>query len=145
LPNGFQARCVGETTAEYELLPDGQIRVVNTCRKADGSLMRAEGRARLAERDGPASRLKFRFAPSFLSFLPMVWGDYWVLDLTEDYHAALVGEPGRQYLWILSRSPRLDDPTLRRMLATASAQGFDVDRLVFAPAQTTEAGANSSP
>lgn len=134
-PNSFQSECAAETTADYELLSNGQIRVVNECRRADGRVKRAVGRARLADRDGPTSRLKVRFAPGFLSFLPMVWGNYWVLDLSEDYSAALVGDPGREYLWILSRSPTLADAMYGRMVATATRQGFDVSRLVRSPAQ----------
>jgi apolipoprotein D and lipocalin family protein len=134
LPNSFQAKCTGETTADYELLPNGQMRVVNQCRQADGTMKRAEGRARLADRKGPTSKLKVRFAPAFLSFLSAVWGDYWVLDLTDDYSAALVGEPGRRYLWVLSRTPVLADSICRRMLDTAVRQGFDVTRLVRSPA-----------
>jgi apolipoprotein D and lipocalin family protein len=135
-PNRFQAQCAGETTADYELLPNGQMRVVNRCRRADGEMTRAEGRARVARTGGPASMLKVRFAPGFLAFLPMVWGNYWILDLTEDYRAALVGDPSRAYLWILSRTPELDQPTYQRMVATAAAQGFDVSRLVPSPIQS---------
>ena len=121
------------STADYELLPDGAIRVMNTCVQADGSSSRAEGRARLADPNGPTSRLKVRFAPAFLSFIPMVWGNYWILDLAPDYSVALVGDPDRKYLWILSRTPQLDDATYQRMVATAAAQGFDVSRLMKAP------------
>lgn len=135
-PNRFQAKCAGETTADYELLPDGDIRVVNACRRADGELTRVEGRARLARRGGPTSVLKVRFAPRFLSFLPFVWGDYWILDLTEDYGAALVGSPDRAYLWVLARSPLLDERTYDRLVSAAAAQGFDVARLVRSPAQS---------
>jgi apolipoprotein D and lipocalin family protein len=142
-PNRFQAKCAGETTADYELLPDGQVRVVNTCRKADGSEARAEGRARLARAGGPASQLKVRFAPRFLSFLPFVWGDYWILDLTDDYRAVLVGSPDRAYLWILARTPELDAATYDRMVASAAAQGFDVARLVRSPARV--AGVPAAP
>ena len=71
-PNSFQSDCAGETVAEYERLTSGQIRVVNQCRQADGTMKRAEGRAKLADNDGPTSRLKVRFAPAFLSFLPLV-------------------------------------------------------------------------
>ncbi len=127
-PNRFQSRCVGDVTAIYEP-QDGALRVVNSCRVADGTRIRAEGRARRSERDGPASRLEVRFAPAFLSFLPMVWGDYWVLDLTDDYSAALVGTPDRRYLWILSRRPDLDAVTFERFTRTATRQGFDVGRL----------------
>ncbi len=128
LPNRFQSRCVGDVTASYELR-DGAIGVVNACRVADGTRIRAEGRARLADHDGPASRLKVRFAPALLSFIPMVWADYWVLDLTDDYGAALVGTPDRRYLWILSRRPNLDAATYDRLVGTAARQGFDIERL----------------
>lgn len=133
LPNRFQSKCVRETTADYALLPNGQIRVGNSCRGADGGTIRAEGRARLAQRDGTASKLKVRFAPGFLSSLSLVWGNYWILDLTEDYSAALVGDPGRAYLWILSRTPQLDEAVYQRLVATAAAQGFDVARLQRTP------------
>lgn len=133
LPNRFQKACDRQTTADYELLLDGAIRVVNTCVRADASSMTAEGRARLADPKGPTSRLKVRFAPAFLSFIPMVWGNYWVLDLAPDYSVALVGDPGREYLWILSRTPQLDDATYQRVVAVAAAQGFDVAKLIKAP------------
>lgn len=132
-PNNFQAKCRGQATATYERLPGGELRVVNTCRGADRRTIRAEGRARLTDRGGSPSRLKVRFAPAILSWLPMVWGDYWILDLTADYRAALVGTPSRQYLWVLSRTPQLDDTTWQRLVATAVAQGFDVVRLVRSP------------
>ncbi len=129
LPNRFQDRCAAAVTATYEVLGDGTIRVVNRCLTSKGDSLRAEGRARLADRGGPASRLKVRFAPAVLSFLPMVWADYWVLDLTDDYGAALVGTPDRRYLWILSREAPLDQATYDRLVGTATAQGFDVARL----------------
>jgi apolipoprotein D and lipocalin family protein len=130
LPNRFQRRCVAEVTADYELQPDSSLRIVNGCRTGEGDHLRAEGKARLADRRGPASRLKVRFAPAVLSFLPMVWADYWVLDLTDDYAAALVGTPDRRYLWVLSRTPTLDETVYQRLIETATRQGFDVSNLV---------------
>lgn len=129
LPNRFQDRCVADVRASYELRRDSTVTVINSCRTASGDSVRVEGRARLADRRGSASRLKVRFAPAVLSFLPMVWADYWVLDLTDDYRAALVGTPDRRYLWILSREPQLDSATYDRLLSTAVAQGFDIARL----------------
>src|SRR5579871_4531427 len=129
-PNRFQAKCSSETMARYELLPSGDLRVVNTCRRTDGRTVGVEGRARVAERDGPNSRLKVRFAPAFLSFLPIVLGDYWVLDLTDDYSAALVGTPNHAYLWVLARTVELDESVYQRLVATAANQGFDISRLV---------------
>ena len=132
-PNRFQTQCLGDVTATYTLLPSEQIEVVNACRVEGGERTRAVGRARLARRGGPTSQLKVRFAPAILSFLPMVWGDYWILDITPEYGAALVGDPSRKYLWVLSRSKQIDPADYARLLESASAQGFDVTRLEQTP------------
>jgi apolipoprotein D and lipocalin family protein len=131
--NQFQDDCVAGTMANYTLLPNGEVQVINQCLKADGSTKLAEGRARLAERGGPTSKLEVRFAPRILSRIPYVWGDYWVLNLTEDYSAALVGTPDRKYLWILSRTPVLEPSIYDRMVASATRQGFAVNRLMRSP------------
>jgi apolipoprotein D and lipocalin family protein len=70
-----------------------------------------------------------RFAPEFLALLPFVWGDYWILGLAGDYSWAVVGSPDREYLWILSRTPALDEMRYSAALAIADANGFDVRRL----------------
>ena len=98
LPNRFQEQCAGDVAATYTPRPDGRVTVVNECRKADGQTTRAEGVARRADEKGPASRLKVRFAPAVLSFLPFVWGDYWILELDREYGYAVVGDPSRKYL-----------------------------------------------
>jgi len=130
MPNSFQEKCAGEVTATYSLFDDGDIRVVNRCRKENGEMAEAEGRARRASDDGPNSKLKVRFAPAFLAFLPFVWGDYWVIDIAPDYSYAVVGEPGREYLWILSRTPVLDEQVLGGVITRIGEQGYDVSRLV---------------
>ena len=130
LPNSFQEKCTGDVTAEYTVVKADRINVVNRCRKKDGRITEAEGVARVADKKGSNSRLKVRFAPSFLSFLPFVWGDYYIIDLAPDYSYALIGEPGRKYLWVLSRTPRIDEATYRKLTEEAAAQGFDVSKLV---------------
>ena len=130
LPNRFQKKCAGDVAATYTVRSDGGLDVLNRCRKADGQLTEAKGRARVADKRGPNSKLKVRFAPAFLSLLPFVWGDYQVIDLAPDYSYALVGEPGRKYLWVLSRTPRMDEETYARALARGAAEGFDVSKLV---------------
>lgn len=130
LPNSFQEKCAGDVTAQYALLGAGRLKVVNRCRKLSGQMTEAEGVARLADKKGANSRLKVRFAPGFLSFLPLVWGDYQIMELAPDYSYALVGEPGRKYLWILSRTPQMDEGTYRKLTEEAASQGFDVSRLV---------------
>jgi apolipoprotein D and lipocalin family protein len=130
LPNKFQKECIGNVTATYTLLDNGEIKVVNRCRKSNGEITEAEGRARRASDDEPNSKLKVRFAPAFLSFLSFVWGDYWILELAVDYSYAVVGEPDRKYLWVLARSPKMDDATLAGILDRVRQQGYDVRALI---------------
>jgi apolipoprotein D and lipocalin family protein len=130
LPFRFQSQCVSDVTATYTLQDDGTVLVVNRCRTKDGTTSEAKGIAKRARPEGPSTKLKVRFAPSWLSALPFVWGDYWILLLAPDYSYAVVGEPGRRYLWILSRTPSMDDVTYRSVLEQLKATGYDVSRLV---------------
>ncbi len=129
-PNRFQEKCIGDVTASYTVLEDGTIQVVNRCRKEDGTFDEAEGKARRKSEEEPSSKLEVRFAPAFLSFLPFVWADYWVIDLAPDYSYAVVSGPSREYLWILSRSPKMDQARYDEILDRLRAQSFDVSRLV---------------
>ena len=131
-PNDFQKKCVGDTTASYNLDQDGRVQVVNRCRTADGKSDEAEGVAR--QLGGATSpKLKVRFAPAILSFIPMVWGDYWVIDLDEKYQLSAVSEPKREYLWILSRTPQVEPAAYDALLTRLTAQGLDVSKLVRTP------------
>ena len=127
-PNRFQKKCAGFTTAHYSLQPDQTVQVINRCRRADGRPDEAVGTARLVGWPGSAT-LKVRFAPRWLSFLPMVWGDYWVIDLDPDYQLAAVSEPKREYLWILARTPSVPRPAYAALLERLEHQGFDVSKL----------------
>lgn len=129
-PNRFQDRCAGDAIATYRRLDDDRVEVVNRCRTADGETIDVTGVARLADPDGPASKLEVRFAPKWLGWLPFVWGDYWVLALDPDYRHALVGSPDRNYLWLLSRTPEMDPAAYERFAEAAQEQGFDPSRLV---------------
>lgn len=128
-PNRFQRGCAGDVTASYTRRPDGRIDVVNRCRADDGRVTEASGIARVAD-TRTFAKLKVRFAPAWLSFLPWVWGDYWIVGLAQDYSWAVVGSPNRDYLWILARAPALEAADYAEALATARASGFDVDRLI---------------
>jgi apolipoprotein D and lipocalin family protein len=75
-------------------------------------------------------KLEVRFAPAWLSWLPLVWADYWVLALDDDYQWALVGQPGRKYLWILSREPSMDRATFESLKKTATTMGYDLAPLI---------------
>ena len=127
-PNRFQRRC-GATTAEYALKADRTISVLNTCqvKGSETETISAEGRARVVEGSNGA-RLKVKFAPAWV---PFAEGDYWIMHLEPDYSAALVGDPGGKYLWILARAPNLEAETRARVLARAEELGFATEPLVF--------------
>ena len=136
-PNRFQEKCTGNVTAQYARRDDGRLDVRNACATNEGTV-ETNGVARRADKRGPASRLEVRFAPAILSFLPAVWGDYWILDIAPDYSTAVVGSPDRQYLWFLSRTPYVDQATYARMVGVARSQGFDVERLQRTPQDARE-------
>ena len=127
-PNRFQAQCVSDTTATYRQLADGSVEVRNRCRMADGRMDEAIGRARpTGELKGSTlspAQLEVSFLPSWIRWLPVGWGHYWVIQLASDGRYAVVSEPSRQYLWVLSRTLRLtpDDETAIR--SRLIEQGF---------------------
>lgn len=124
-PNRFQRGCVG-SMADYRLLEDGEVEVVNSCRdEEDGSLRRVTGRAWSVDPQGNA-RLKVSF------FWPFR-GDYWIMELGSDYEYAVVGTPNRKYFWILSRTPEMDEGLYAAILERAREQGFDPARVTRSP------------
>ena len=123
LPNRFQRDCTGNTTATYTLRADGKITVLNECRKVDGRQKSAKGTARVADAKGPNTKLKVTF------FWPFS-GDYWIVDLDPEYRWAVVGEPGRRYLWILSREPQMDTALYQEIVERAKQRGFDTGKLL---------------
>ncbi|MBU3740141.1 MAG: lipocalin family protein [Rhodoferax sp.] len=127
-PNWFQRQCASDTRAEYSARQDGQVRVLNRCRRQDGSSIEADGVARQVG-GAQSSRLQVRFAPDWLAFIPALWADYWVIDLDPGYQLAAVSEPGREYLWILARQPQPPAAELQALLQRLGALGFDLNRL----------------
>jgi apolipoprotein D and lipocalin family protein len=128
LPNRFQRQCVGDVRARYSRRADGRIDVVNSCRTNQGRT-EARGVARVVDPQTSA-KLEVRFAPAFLSFLPFVWGDYWIIGLADDYSWAVVGSPDRKYLWILSRTREIDERTWSEATQIANTAGYDLQQLV---------------
>jgi len=132
-PAWFQKNCTA-VSAQYSLRDDGLIKVVNSCHKGslDGKLKRSKGRAKVVDTDTNA-KLK-------VSFFGPYWGDYWVIDLDPDYQWAVVGEPKRKYLWILSRNRSMDDQLYERIRAGLTNKGYDPDglQLTLQPDATDE-------
>lgn len=128
-PNKFQDQCVSDVSAEYVLEKDGGIVVTNKCKNDKDKIEEAKGKARIKDKQTNA-KLEVRFAPKALSFIPQVWGDYWILDLGKDYDYALVGSPDRKYLWVLSRTPQIENAKYENMMQIAKQEGFNPDKLV---------------
>ena len=121
-PMYFQRGCTA-TTADYSLREDGLIEVINSCRKKtlDGKLKQAKGKAKVVDTTTNA-KLK-------VSFFGPFWGPYWIIDLDPDYQWAVVGGPKRKYLWILSRTPKMDEALYDEIVARLPAKGYDPNGL----------------
>ncbi len=123
LPRPSQAGCTG-TTAEYTLKSATELLVVNECHEGSlqGAVKRVAARAVANDAAVPAKlSLDFGFA----------YGDYWIVELGDDYEYAVVGHPTRDYLWILSREKTLPQSTLDAVLERAKAKGFPVGILTY--------------
>lgn len=131
LPLRTERECDSDVTATYTLLRSGRMRVVNSCRTAEGEVEEVRGIARPSGGDG--AKLEVCFAPSGLRWLPGAWAPYWVLHVEPDYSAAVVGTPDRKHLWLLSRTAFMDDAQLQRLMLHARAQDFDTTRLMRTP------------
>jgi apolipoprotein D and lipocalin family protein len=123
-PNKFQKQCVGNTTATYTLKSNNKIEVL--------IVDDAKGDARIVDKKSNA-KLEVRFAPKFLSFISAVWGDYWIIDLDEKYQYAVIGDPKREYFWILARDAKMSDETYQNILRRAEEKGFNPAKVVKTP------------
>lgn len=121
-PTRFEKGCHG-ATADYALRPDGKVDVVNRCRKGSmtGKEDVAKGVARLVDTKTNA-KFKVMFQWPFE-------GDYWVIDLDPEYRWAVVGEPSRKYLWILSRTPKMSEADYNGIVSRLPAKEYDPAKL----------------
>ena len=117
LPMFFTRACVSDTTAQYTPQADGTMAVRNRCRTADGTVEDITGIAKVVPGSGNA-RLR-------VSFFRPFYGDYWILAFGPGERWVLVGEPKRQFGWVLSRTPQLPPSELDAALARAEALGYD--------------------
>ena len=117
---GFQKDCDG-VTADYALRDDGGISVINTCRKPDGKIKQAKGKAKVVD-TATGAKLK-------VSFFGPFYGDYWVLDHADDYSWSIVGEGSGKYLWLLTREAQPGQAKIDMLIARAKAMGYDTTML----------------
>lgn len=131
IPNRFQRQCVANTTAEYTNLGEGMIRVDNSCKQSDGSTSAIEGRARVVD---PLTRAKLEVTfVKLFTWIFLFGGDYWVIQLDQDYGYAVVGHPERKFGWILARTPSLPPETLKKISTNLIAQGYDTCAFAMSP------------
>ena len=125
-PNRFEEGCEG-VTAEYTQNPDGTVKVVNTCRQGatDGPVETAEGVATSASPDND------KLLVTFVPWLPFARGDYWILDLDDEYTVVVVGAPSGSTGWILARTPAINEDQKQRALSVLQANGYDTGLLYF--------------
>jgi apolipoprotein D and lipocalin family protein len=122
LPIWVENDCVG-VTAEYTPRPDGKLTVLNASwvGKLDGQRKSIKGLARVMNQP-VNSKLKVMF------FWP--WeGDYWIFQLDASYRWAAVGSPDRATLWVLSRTPEMDEKLYQEILEKLKGDGFPVEKL----------------
>jgi apolipoprotein D and lipocalin family protein len=115
LPNWFEDKDCLTITAQYSPLPENKIQVLNTCYKKDKA-HDAKGIAKIEDQTTSA-KLK-------VSFFRPFYGDYWILDLANDYSWALIGEPSGKYFWILARERKLNHELEEQLLKKAEALGY---------------------
>lgn len=111
-------------TATYSLETDGTIKVVNAGYKdsLEGERSEAIGKAKIPDPDIP-SKLK-------VSFFWIFYADYFVLELDPEYQWAVVGSKSDSYLWILSRTPQMDQAIYMELLSRLTKRGYDIQKLI---------------
>ena len=129
-PVFFERGLVG-VTAEYTLLEDGTVRVVNRGFRGnfDGPESSIEGKATVAD-PVTSAKLTVQFGPVPLGFLGP---NYWIIALGENYEYAVVSDGCRNTLWILSRTPQMDDQLYDEIVLWLDENGFDIQRLEMMP------------
>lgn len=136
IPQSFQKQCVANVTAEYTSLKNGQIQVINSCDRKDGTRSVSEGRAKVIDRETNA-KLKVTFV-KIIDWIFAFGGDYWVIDLEANYKYAVVGHPTLKYGWILSREPALSQADLELISNNLKLQGYDTCQFIM----TVQTGGN---
>ena len=131
IPIVFERRCVADSLANYSLLPDQKIEVVNSCRMANGQRIASIGRAWVTD---PQTNAKLRVAfTNIWGVRRFARGDYWILSVDPEYRFAIVGHPTRRYGWILSRTPLIPPENLVNLSKQLVALGYDPCRFMIMP------------
>jgi len=127
----FERGLVG-VTAHYSLQEDGKIKVINSGIKQslDGEKKEVIGKAKIPDPDIP-SKLR-------VSFFWFFYSDYFVLELDKNYQWAVIGSSSDNYLWILSRTPKINEDLYQDLLTKIKNRGYDPDRLISVKQKVNE-------
>ncbi len=120
-------RGLSGVTATYSMREDGKIKVLNQGYKggSNGELSQAVGKAKIPNPTEEPGKLK-------VSFFWIFYGDYFVLELDEqNYQWALIGSSSEKYLWILSRTPQLEDDVKNHILEKIKERGYSKELLIW--------------
>ena len=130
LPNKFQKQCVGNTTATFNTMrEDGKFEVLNNCLQKNGKVIQMRGEAKVVS-DNTNAKMKVSF-PKFSS------DSYWIIDLDPNYQYSVVSSPNREYLWVFSRTPQMNDGIYQQILRRIETMGFQPNKLVKTPQDVT--------
>jgi apolipoprotein D and lipocalin family protein len=124
-PIFFERFCAHDVTARYRPAEDGSLKVEHRCRTKSGVEDLARGKARPIAGSRNA-KLKVNVFSPFVA-------PYWVLWLDTNYRAVLLGTPNRKYLWLLSRTPKLEPELENAALEQAKRQGYTLEDLIRTP------------
>jgi len=119
----FEKGC-RDVSATYTIKEDGDIKVINRCTKEEANKKEVVGVAYATDESN--SKLK-------VSFFRPFYGDYWIIMLDDEYRYAVIGDPSREYLWILSRTPTLEEDIKHKILKRLPEMGYSADPLIWTP------------
>lgn len=118
-PQFFERGC-SNVRATYTA-KNGYIEVFNQSIK-DGKPNDIKGKAFVVPNSGNA-KLKVQF------FWPFK-GNYWIIELDKDYAWAIVSDPKLKTLWILSRTPKMEEVLYNSLIERLVKKGFDKNKIV---------------
>ena len=127
IPNWFEKKCVSGATADYSLMKNGMVRVVNRCMTSNGP-SEVVGVAWVVDKESQ-SKLKVSFFP-LARYFKWFGGDYYILFVDENYTFAVVGSPSLKYLWLLARETTVSSNAYQTFLAVAKKNGYDTEKIM---------------
>jgi apolipoprotein D and lipocalin family protein len=131
LPSPAQRLTDRKITVTFSQQGKGQLLIRQLCQQPDGSERELSTAAKRRNPIEEPGRFKRRTGPAWLGALPLAWRDYWVIALDPGYGWVMLGEPGLESLWMLSRQPTMERNVLETLKSKARAMGYDLAPLII--------------